>query len=222
LRPIVKICGLMRVEDVRICVQHGTDIIGFVVDYPRPVPWDISAQSAKSLTATVSKPAETCIVTGGNADKVLRLAMEIKPDYLQLHCNETLEDTAYISGKLAKYRIKVIKTLFPDTPDLEETAKKFSMAGVYALLLDPRSPDNAVGGGAADLSMYSSIQRAVGCPVILAGGITAENVMDVVFRSKAPIIDLMTGVESSPGVKDEAKVMALFRALESGDFNRML
>jgi len=194
-----------------MCIRHGADMVGFVVEYPRPVPWNLSAAKAKELIAAIPKPTKTCVVTGGSPDHVLRIAAETKPDTIQLHCNETLEDTAYLVRALGKQDIKIIKAIFPNTPDLEKAAADFCAAGVYALLFDPRTPDNAEHSGVADLSVYEKLQRAVCCPVILAGGITPENAAEIARR--AQMIDLMTGVETSPGVKDEAKVIAFFRAL---------
>ena len=214
MRPKVKICGLMRAEDARMCVRHGADITGFIVDYPRPVPWNLSARAAKELLSAVPKQAETCIVTGGRPDKILRLALELHPGIVQLHYGESLDDTAYLAGELKHHGIKVIKTLFPDTPDLEKNAADFCAAGVYAILSDPRGPDNAATGGEADLSAFERLRRAVSCPAILAGGITPDNAAEIIRRTGAAIIDLMTGVESGPGIKDEAKVIALFKALE--------
>ena len=214
MRPTVKICGLMRAQDVEMCARQGADIIGFVVDYPRPVPWNLSAESACELMRLVAKPAQTCIVTGGSADKIIALALQTKPDYIQLHCGETLEDTAHICIALRGQGIKVIKALFPDTPSLEQAARQFSATGIHALLLDPRTPDNATGSGhTADFAVYSQVRSAASCPVILAGGITPANVAEAITRTGAPTIDLMTGVERAPGIKDEAKVAALFRAM---------
>lgn len=197
-----------------MCVRHGADILGFVVEYPRPVPWNVRAEAAKELMEAVSEPAKTCLVTGGTPEKVIKLALQIRPNYIQLHCGESLEDTLSILDNVKKYGSKVIKTLFPHMPDLEKTAKNFSAAGVDALLLDPRTPDNPVGKGAANLAAYAKLQAAASCPVILAGGITPENVKELVLQTEAPIIDLMTGVERSPGMKDAAKVMAFFQALQ--------
>jgi len=202
----------MRSEDVRMCVHHGTDIVGFVVEYPHPVPWNLNVETAKELMASVSEPAQTCIVTGGPPDKVLRIAREAKPNYIQLHCGETLEDTAYLVKELEKQGVRIIKTLFPNTPDLEKTGAAFCAAGVHALLFDPRTPENAAQGGTVDLSVFGRLQRAVDCPVILAGGITPGNAAEIVRQSESQMIDLMTGVELRPGVKDESKVMALFQA----------
>ena len=196
-----------------MCARHGADIVGFVVEYPRPVPWNLSAAKAKELMAAVGKPTETCAVTSGSPDHVLRIAAETKPDYIQLHGRETLEDTAHLVSELGKRGVRVIKALFPDTPDLEETAADFCAAGVYAVLFDPRTPDNASHSVAADLSAYRKLRHAVDCPAILAGGITPENAAEMIRQTKAEIIDLMTGVEICPGLKDEAKVIALFQAV---------
>ncbi len=217
MRPIVKICGLMRAEDVRMCIRHGADIVGFVVEYPRPVPWNLSAAEAKELIAAIRKPTETCVVTGGPPAHVLRVAAETKPDYIQLHGGETLGETAILVGELEKRGIKIIKALFPDTPDLEKTAVDFCAAGVHALLFDPRTPNNASHSGTADLPAYQRLRHAANCPAILAGGITPENAARIVRQTKARMIDLMSGVEISPGIKDEAKVAALFQALQGSN-----
>jgi len=203
----------MRAQDVRICARHGADIVGFVVEYPRPVPWNLSVAKAKELMADVRRPTQTCAVTSGSPDHVLRIAAETKPDYIQLHGVETLEVTTHLVSELGKRGVKVIKALFPDTPDLEKTAADFCAAGVYAVLFDPRTPDNAKHGGAADPSVYKRLRHALDCPVILAGGITPENAAEIVRQTKAQMIDLMTGVEICPGIKDEAKVIALFQAV---------
>jgi phosphoribosylanthranilate isomerase len=203
----------MRAQDVQMCIHHGADIVGFVVEYPRPVPWNLSAADARALMATVRESAKTCVVTSGPPDHVLRIAAETKPDTIQLHGNETLADTARLVSELGKQGIKIIKAIFPDTPELEKTAAALEATGIVALLFDPRTPDNANHGGMADLPVYQKIQLAVGCPVILAGGINPNNAAEIVHQTKAPMIDLMSGVEASPGIKDETKVAALFKAL---------
>ena len=205
----------MNENDVKMCVSHGADIIGFVVDYPHPVPWNLTVQSAKKFAAAVSRPSETCVVTGGSPDKIIKLISEIKPDYVQLHNGETLCDTAYLVGELGKRGVKIIKAIFPDTSDLEKTAKDFCEAGVYALLFDPRAPDNAAAGGIADIDTFIKLKNSVSCPVILAGGLNPGNVTEIIQKTNAQIIDLMTGVEKTPGNKDEIKIISLFKAVGS-------
>ncbi|MCL2342360.1 MAG: phosphoribosylanthranilate isomerase [Firmicutes bacterium] len=197
-----------------MCIRYGADVVGFVAEYPRPVPWNLSAGAARALIASAGSAAETCVVTGGAPEKIFRLALETGTDYVQLHFGESLNDTARLVRELHPRGVKVIKTLFPDTPDLEKATAEFCAAGVYALLFDPRRPENAAEGGAADLSVFRALQNAVSCPVILAGGITPENAAEIVRAAEPQMIDLMTGVEFSPGVKDEAKVTALFETLK--------
>lgn len=213
--PTVKICGLMRTEDVSMCLRYGVDILGFVVDYPRPVPWNLSAAFAKELVSAVSGRAKTCIVTGGPPDKVLSLARSLQPDYIQLHADETLADVRHIIDELSGSGIKIIKVVFPDTPDLEKVAADFCALGIHALLFDARTPDRATSSGTVDISLFHKLQSSTNVPVILAGGITPENAREIIMMSSAKIIDLMTGVEHCPGVKDERKVAALFKALQS-------
>ena len=181
------------------------------MDYPRPVPWNLTADAAKKLIASAQKPA--CVVTGGSPEKIMGLAQITGASYLQLHCGESLQDTALIVRELGRYGVRVIKTLFPNTPDIERAAADFCALGVYALLLDPRTPDNAAQGGQADLSLYRKISLGVTCPVVLAGGITPDNAAETVRASGAGFLDIMSGLESRPGVKDERKVAALFQAL---------
>ncbi len=214
MRPVVKICGLTRVEDVNLCVRLGADILGFVVEYPRPVPWNLDAQTAKGLIEAARGRAETCIVTGGAPERVISLARETGADCVQLHCDETPAQAACIVKALGD-KARVVKALYPDTPDLAKTAAAFEAAGVYALLLDPRVPSRAHDGGAADLSAWRELRDAASCPVILAGGIAPENVASMIRQTGARYIDLMSGVESSPGIKDASKLEALFRALSA-------
>ncbi|HBU13107.1 MAG TPA: N-(5'-phosphoribosyl)anthranilate isomerase [Clostridiales bacterium] len=211
MRPTIKICGLTRAEDVRMCLRYGADILGFVTEYPRPVPWNLDARAAKGLIGEVCGRAKTCIVTGGVPDKILDIARETTPDYVQLHYNETPEEAALVAQELAGRGIKVIKALAPSAPDLIEAAREFEAAGIYALLLDPRETKNAARGGEIDLAAWQALRDAVCCPVILAGGLAPGNIVEALRRTGARIVDLMSGVESSPGYKDEDKVAALFR-----------
>jgi len=203
----------MREEDLRMCVSYDVDVLGFVVEYPRPVPWNLSSETARGLIAAMPEQAKTCVVTGGTREHIIRVAEETKPNFIQLHFGETLEDTTFLVNALGKHGIRVIKTLFPNTPDLNQAAADFCAAGVHALLYDPRTPNNAVKSAPADISTYIKLKQAASCAVILAGGITPDNAAKMLRKAKPEMIDLMTGVEQSYGVKDEAKVAALFQAL---------
>jgi len=215
MRPLVKICGVMNEKDAQVCAKYGTDFIGFVVDYPKPVPWNLDLEQATKIIDTVRDTGTTIVVVGGNREKIMEIARTTKPNYIQLHYRESLEDTRYLVEQLAEINIKVVKTLFPDSTNLIQEAKEFAATGVYALLLDARIPEKATQGGGADLETYNKLQASLDCPIMLAGGITHENVAAMLEATNAPIIDLMTGVENYPGSKNEERVAQLFEALET-------
>jgi len=212
-RPRVKICGLQRLEDVEMCTRLGADVLGFIVDYPQPVPWNLTAAEAKALMAAVPLPVETCVVTGGTVEQVYAIGAALRPSYIQLHWESSPADSGQLAERLGQLGVKLIQTIFPHTTDLEQTAAVFCRAGVFALLLDPRRPEQAAQGGEADIALWRKIQGAVSCPVILAGGIGPQNAGDFARESGVWMIDLLRGVEQTSGVKDEALVEALFLAL---------
>lgn len=220
-QPILKICGLMRAQDVALCIALRVDILGFVTEYPLPVPWNLTRQEAHARMAEVHSRAKTCMVTGGQVDRVVALALELRPDYVQLHFHETLEDTRQIVKALAPYSIGVIKTIPADSGERlaqfgdarpEQCAVMLERAGVAAVLVDSRAPGNAgESGRPADLELYHRVRSAVAIPVVLAGGITPENGEALLRHTQPQWIDVMTGVESSPGCKDARRLRALVR-----------
>ncbi len=212
----IKICGLKQNQDVHLCHKFGVNIAGFVTEYPLPVPWNLTAVEAKSLLAEVRAPMNSCIVTGGTREKIIALADKLHPDYVQLHYHETLSDAEYIAGVLRSLNIGVIKTLPPSrqerlaqfgTENIRECTKLVNSTGVYALLADTRTPSNAAEHGTSlEADLYQQIKSCAQKPVILAGGITPNNLPQILSSVQPDIIDIMTGVEKSPGVKDRAKL----------------
>lgn len=215
----LKICGLMRPEDVIACCRMGVDVCGFVVEYPFPVPWNLTRERCAALLPLVTPPAKSCIVTGGSREKILSLARKMKPDFVQLHYHETLDDTAAIVQALSPHGIGVIKTL-PllekerlaqfGTEDIEWCAKMLCEAGVYAILVDSRGPENVgTAGNNADLSFYRRVKAASTHPVMLGGGIQPENCRRIIEAAHPDMLDVMTGVELAPGVKSEMQISRL-------------
>lgn len=215
----VKICGLKRESDVELCMESGVDVIGFVTEYPVCVPWNLSRGEAQALLSKVRAPHQSCIVTGGSPKKVIELASELKPSMVQLHYNETLADTAEISESLEKLNIGVIKTVPRNkedrisqfgTTDIRGIVNALCKTKVYGLLVDSRNPANASEQGKElDLDFCAEVIGLSSKPVIVAGGINAGNVCDIIKRTGTGFIDIMTGVESSPGVKDSGLLQKL-------------
>lgn len=212
----IKICGLKQFCDIKLCHQLGVDIAGFVTEYPLPVPWNLTAEETKLLLAEVRNPMKSCIVTGGTSGKIIALAENLRPGYVQLHYHETLFDAAYIARTLRPLHIGVIKTL-PLSPherlaqfgteNIRECTKLLNSTGIYAILVDTRAPSNASGHGTTvDVDLYRQIKSCTQKPLILAGGITPDNLTQFLSSAQPDIIDIMTGVENSPGVKDRQKL----------------
>lgn len=214
----VKICGIMREEDIETCVRYGTDIVGFVVEYPVDVPWNLERERAKELIEhfrNVSKksnqPVKCCIVSGGNVDKLEKLVQFLEPDYIQMHYKENAKDVEQLKERLAGTKTQIIKTVLnvSDAPEFEKS-------GADILLVDARNSENAANSKATiDEEIYNKVRSSVKIPVMAAGGITPENVADIVNRLQPEIIDLMTGVEDKPGQKSEEKIRNLFEELKS-------
>ena len=224
----VKICGLQRPEDVRVCLEAGVEILGFVTEYPLEVPWNLNQDQARELFQLVPPPYKTCLVTGGQPDDIIRLAYELKPDIVQLHYHETLEDTTIIADRLAEAGIATIKTVpFSaseqirqfGTTEMKQIIKKLCQTKVMALLLDQREASNAAATGMkVDIEGFKKIRQLAATPVILAGGINPDNLRDILIQTGAEYIDIMTGVEVTAGVKDKDKIRDIMRTV-NGFFN---
>jgi phosphoribosylanthranilate isomerase len=219
----VKICGLQRPADVRLCQQLGVDILGFVTEYPLPVPWNLSRQEALPLLQLVRPPCRSCLVTGGPPEKVIELATSLRPSMVQLHYKETLDETIRISDALQKLNIQVIK-LVPTqaedrmaqfgTADIAAIGARLCTTSLYGLLADSRSPANASQVGVPlDQRFCTEIIKVSSKPVFIAGGINPENVRSLLEQTGAEYIDVLTGVESSPGVKDAETLSRLVSSL---------
>ena len=215
MKPTLKICGLMQPEDVEYCLAIGIDILGFVTEYPLAVPWNLRREQTAALFDQIrrsdDRQAKSCIVTGGSPEFVIELATELKPDLVQLHYNETFEDSRNIVNELKKLDIGIIKTI-PASPaarleqfgtdNLLAAVELLDSIDIYAILVDSRGPENASKTGRKiDTKFCRQVIQAAKKPVIIAGGIRPENITEMIKETGAEIIDIMTGVEVSPGVK---------------------
>lgn len=217
----VKLCGMMSVSNIQACSQ--ADILGFVVDYPVNVPWNISSSMAKKLLCEVPVGCESCIVTGGSPEKVIALAEELNPDYIQLHHNESMEQTKCIVSALSQTGIRVIRSISCSeqkrreqfgTASLNKLSEIFAEMGVAELLVDSRSAENAAASREdTPIRIFQELKKCSPIPVMLAGGITPGNISKVIAESGADRIDVMTGIEKSPGVKSHIAADELFNQI---------
>jgi phosphoribosylanthranilate isomerase len=218
----VKICGLMNKKDIEVCVQAGAHVLGFVVDYPVPVPWNLTTSAARKLIDGAPPFVSTCVVTGGAVPKVLDVVNATCPDIVQLHYKETLQDVKEIVGRLKPRGVKVIKALRIDADgncdfeisDPAVAVRELARTGVSAVLVDSYTSTMPGGTGVrVDLSVFTAVQKVSPLPVILAGGLNPDNIRSVVQRVKPFAVDVLTGVEERPGCKDKEKICELIKSV---------
>jgi phosphoribosylanthranilate isomerase len=216
----VKICGLMNNKDTEICVNAGVHVVGFVTEYPVPVPWNLTREQTARLVEQVPPFVGTCVVTGGSVHKVMEIAKAVRPDIIQLHYRETLEEITAIAGCMKAMGIRTVKALRVDEngrcdfeiPDPAEAVKKLEETGISAIVADSYTSTMPGGTGIPiKLDTYRLIRAETSLPVILAGGINPSNVAGIIGDAAPYAVDVLTGVENKPGQKDAAKIDELMR-----------
>jgi len=197
----VKICGLKDAASVRTALDAGADFIGFVF-YP-PSPRYLSPDAAARLAETARGRAKIVALVVDPDDRlVTEIAEKVRPDYIQAHGSEAPERIAGIARLAATPVIKAIKVRAP-----EDVAGARAYRDVAEMILfDAKAPetlDNALPGGngiAFDWSLLSPDARPR--RFMLSGGLSVENVAHAIFLTGAPIVDVSSGVEDRPGVKN--------------------
>jgi phosphoribosylanthranilate isomerase len=189
----VKICGITNEEDALLAVAMGADAVGFVFA-------PSTRQIAPSLARDIAKRLPPEVLTVGVVrDEVPKRVVEIVNSSglrgAQLHGHETADDAAYV-----RERIPFLIQAFPAGSSVLERADDYP-ADVY--LIDSQTPGS---GQVFDWSLAEGAPD--GRRVVVAGGLTPDNVADAVERTKAWGVDVSSGVEQEPGRKDARKVKA--------------
>ena len=107
----VKICGITNEDDIELCVEEGADALGFVIEYPKEVPWNLSIERATELMRCVPPFVATVAVVGGNVKTILKICKETCPDVVQLHLDENERTVSTVAKKLSTRGTSVIKAL---------------------------------------------------------------------------------------------------------------
>src|SRR5688572_19296993 len=200
-RLFVKICGLTRVQDAELAAALGARALGFVFwpDSPRAV----TAETAKAIAARIPKDvAKVGVFVNEDIERVRDIVDEVGLDFAQLHGDETPE----YCQRLARKVIKAVGI----REDGDSTFASFDSD--VLLLVDAHDPA-ARGGTGRTVDWDAARAVAAERPLILAGGLNAANVR-LAIRSVRPYgVDVSSGVESAPGVKDPNRMRAFFEAL---------
>jgi len=205
---LVKICGLTRAADVTAAVDSGARYVGFV--FFAPSPRHLTLEAARTLALDVPPGVAKVALTVNAGDVELdALADRVPLDVLQLHGEESPGRVAAIKARLGLPVIKAISVAEP--ADLAQIDRYAQVAD--QLLIDAKPPPDATrpGGNALAFDWRLIEGRDWPLPWLLAGGLTPENVADAVARTGARQIDVSSGVECAPGLKDAALIRAFIK-----------
>ena len=209
--PEIKICGLTTPGAVAAAVKHGAAYVGFVF-YP-PSPRNLSFQQAKALAREVPENVRTvAVMVDPGVNDLLPLFEWLRPDILQLHGGETPERIGHIRSAI-EHPCKIMKAI------PVRAADDLTRAGAYAgaadmLLFDARAPESAAlpGGNGITFDWRLLAGREFPLPWFLSGGLNAENVRQATRLTGARRVDVSSGVESAPGVKDPDRIRQFITA----------
>jgi phosphoribosylanthranilate isomerase len=206
LIPIIKICGLKTLEAVK--ATTGVDYIGFIF-FPRS-PRNITPEQAAVLK--IHSRAKSVAVTVDASDEQLRSIMQTsQPDYLQLHGSETPARVAEIKKV---FSVPVIKALpIKIAEDIQAASAFEDVADI--LMFDAKSFGDLPGGNGISFDWKMLAGRKFKKPYFLSGGLNISNVEQALKESGATMIDVSSGLESSPGNKDPRMIAEFIRSVKS-------
>ncbi len=209
----VKICGLTRTEDVAAAVAAGARYVGFV-HFPRS-PRHVTLDAARALMLEVPPGVARVILLVDPDDALLdQVAAVLPADIVQLHGRETPPRVAEIRRRLG---LPVMKAAgVGDAADLPALDAHEAVADM--VLVDARPPEGArmPGGHGVPFDWRLIAGRRWKKPWMLAGGLTPGNVAEAVRLTGARQVDVSSGVESAPGIKDKERMAAFIEAAQGG------
>jgi phosphoribosylanthranilate isomerase len=206
---IVKICGLSTRETLDVALDAGADMVGFVF-FP-PSPRHLSLAAARDLgKQTRGSAAKVALTVDADDATIGNIVEALQPDILQLHGKETVARVRDIKQKFGLQVMKVIAV---------ETAADLGGLPAYAdvadrILFDARAPHEATRpGGLGAVFDWRVLEKVeLKLPYLVSGGLDAQNLAEAVRVTRAGGIDVSSGVEHSPGIKDPEMIRAFVRA----------
>ena len=205
----IKICGLSTAPALAAALEAGADMVGFV--FFDKSPRCVTYEQARALAARARQRAEIVALCVDATDEALqKIVAATEPDYLQLHGQETPERVAQIQRKFGVSAIKAIGVA--DISDFSRAQEYRDAAD--ALLIDAKPPKGAIlpGGNGLPFDWRLAKNFHPRKPWLLSGGLDAGNVAQAIALSRTRGVDVSSGVESAPGVKDIEKIKAFIAA----------
>jgi len=206
MRTRVKICGITRIEDAAAAVQCGADALGLVF-YPRSQRF-VGVEHAREIAESVA-PFVTVVglFVNASADTIRRTIAEVPLGLLQFHGDE---DNAACNS----FGLPFIKSIaVREGVDVLSLMVRYPDAAGF--LLDAWQPQSHGGGG--ETFDWQRVPESSPGPLILAGGLTPENVTTAINAARPYAVDVSSGVESRKGIKSAAKIAAFMQGVEDSD-----
>jgi phosphoribosylanthranilate isomerase len=200
IRVRIKICGLTRVEDVKSAIEAGADAVGFVFTKS---PRRVSAETAIELVNYVPKGVlRVGLFLNQDRSEIGQVVNSVPLDILQFHGSET-------ERECSAFDLPWLKAVAMENAESARQAER-DFPNAMGLLLDSHTAGKRGGSGRV---FDWSLSRPVSKPVWLAGGLNAENVARAISIVKPFAVDVSSGVEASPGIKDAIRIMAFVNAV---------
>jgi phosphoribosylanthranilate isomerase len=202
----VKICGITRVEDALTAAREGVHAIGFV--FHRSSPRNIEIVRAQTIARALPPFITTVgVFVDPEPQFVTTVVQQVRIGLLQFHGDE---DHGFCAGFDVPY-IKAVRV----RRDLDLLQYAASFPTARGLLLDAYVPDDH--GGTGQSFDWSLIPESLPLPVVLSGGLSAENVTAAIFRVRPWAVDVSSGVEIGKGIKDAARIAAFMQGVRNAD-----
>lgn len=210
--PQVKICGLTRAEEAAACVELGVRGIGCVF-YP-PSPRHVTEQQARTICRAVS--SQPCTLVGvfvdESFDEIMRKVEKCGLNAVQLHGREPPD----LVNRLSQEGLRVIKGLFVNAAPSFDTAAAYKAFAYLAECAGGSLP----GGNALNWTWDAATEVSSKYPLILAGGLSSDNVSEAISAACPDAVDVSSGVEAEPGRKDFNKVKQFLEAVSRSGCTR--
>jgi len=202
-KVLVKICGITNTSDMDATIRYGTHYAGlmFFQKSPRFTTLNLAKKLSLHAGDRIKKVAVTVNLDNQTLDEIVN---KVPIDFIQLHGTEPPERVLEIK---LRYRLPVIKAIgISEKADLDSIALFNDVAD--QLLIDAKPPSSTILPGGNGLNFdWQLIQNfKFQCPWLLAGGLNSGNVAEAIALTGATQLDLSSGVEKAPGVKDEQKI----------------
>ena len=200
----VKICGMTQLKDALFAVEQGVDAVGFI--FYKKSPRAVTMRTVRAIITKLPPLVDTVgVFVNEAAERVNKIADYCGLDLVQLHGEESPAFCRKIHRRVIKaFRVKDLQSI-----------KKLEKFPVSGFLLDTFS-DDLHGGTGKNFDWNLALPAKKMGPVILAGGLTPRNILQAVRQVRPYGVDVCSGVEKSPGIKDLEKVSAFLKNIRSG------